>query len=180
MLVVTSVRSSTLPHLFPDLNPISLLGTILHAPPPTWFTDCISCIKCCKLYIGETGWRLTDRVAEHLRSVRNNNVGKPVSRYFNAANHSISGSLCQKFVPFYPFLKQCKSVAPVSIFETFAKYVDTKVQATPEALMKTRRCFGGTFLSITNKNHQRTCFLCPISQNNFSGIISTKTRHFAS
>ena len=27
-----------IPHLFPDLNPISLFGTILHAPPPTSFT----------------------------------------------------------------------------------------------------------------------------------------------
>ena len=47
---------------------------------------CISCSKCCKLYIGETGRRLS----EHLRSVRNNDVDKPVARHFNAANHSIS------------------------------------------------------------------------------------------
>ena len=45
---------------------------------------------CCKLYIGETGRRLSDRFAEHLRSVRNNDVDKPVARHFNAANHSIS------------------------------------------------------------------------------------------
>ena len=51
---------------------------------------CISCIKYCKLYIGETGRRLSDRFAEHLRSVRNNDVDKPVTRHFNAANHSIS------------------------------------------------------------------------------------------
>ena len=38
VLVVTRVRSSTLPRPFPDLNPISLFGTILHAPPPTSFT----------------------------------------------------------------------------------------------------------------------------------------------
>ena len=38
VLVVTRVRSSTLPRPFPDLNPISLLSTILHAPPPTSFT----------------------------------------------------------------------------------------------------------------------------------------------
>ena len=50
---------------------------------------CISCIKCCKLYIGEMGRRLSDRFAEHLRSVRNNDVDKPVARYFHAANHSI-------------------------------------------------------------------------------------------
>ena len=48
---------------------------------------CICCSKCCKLYIGETGRRLSDRFAEHLRSVRNN-VDKPVVRHFNAANHS--------------------------------------------------------------------------------------------
>ena len=51
---------------------------------------CISCSKCCKLYIGETGQRLSDRFAEHLRSVRNNDVDKPVARHFNAANHSMS------------------------------------------------------------------------------------------
>ena len=38
VLVVTRVRSSALPHLFPDINPISLFGTILHAPLPTSFT----------------------------------------------------------------------------------------------------------------------------------------------
>ena len=51
---------------------------------------CISCVKCCKLYIGETGRRLSDRFSEHLRSVRNNDVDKPVARHFNAANDSIS------------------------------------------------------------------------------------------
>ena len=90
VLVVTRVRSSTLAHLFPDLNPISLFGTILHAPPPTSFTAFLALIKCCKLYIGETGRRLSDRFAEHLRSIRNNDVDKPVARHFNAANHSIS------------------------------------------------------------------------------------------
>ena len=90
VLVVTRVHSSTLAHPFPDLNPISLFGTILHAPPPTSFTAFLALIKCCKLYIGETGRRLSDRFAEHLRSVRNNDVDKPVARHFNAANHSIS------------------------------------------------------------------------------------------
>ena len=47
---------------------------------------CISCSKCYKLYIGETGRRLSDRFAEHLRSVRNNVVDKPVAQHFNAAN----------------------------------------------------------------------------------------------
>ena len=51
---------------------------------------CISFIKCCKLYIGETGRCLSDRFAEPLRSVRNNDVDKPVARHFNADNHSIS------------------------------------------------------------------------------------------
>ena len=51
---------------------------------------CISCSKCCKLYIGERGRRLSDRFAEHLSFIRNNDVEKPVVRHFNAANHSIS------------------------------------------------------------------------------------------
>ena len=51
---------------------------------------CISCSKCCKLYIDETGRRLSDRFAEHLRSIRNNDIDKSVARHFNAANHSIS------------------------------------------------------------------------------------------
>ena len=51
---------------------------------------CISSIKCCKLYIGETGRRLSDRFAEHLHSVRNNDVDKPFAQHFNAANDSIS------------------------------------------------------------------------------------------
>ena len=50
----------------------------------------ISCSKCCKLYIGETGMRLSNRFAEHLSFMRNNDVDKPVVRHFNAANHSIS------------------------------------------------------------------------------------------
>ena len=36
VLVVTRIRSSTLPHLFP--NRILFFGTILHAPPATSFT----------------------------------------------------------------------------------------------------------------------------------------------
>ena len=40
---------------------------------------CISCSKCCKLYIGETGQHLSDRFAEHLHSVRNNDVDKPAA-----------------------------------------------------------------------------------------------------
>ena len=52
--------------------------------------SCISCIKCSELDIGETGRCLSDRFAEHLRSVWNNDVDKPVARHFNAANHSVS------------------------------------------------------------------------------------------
>ena len=55
---------------------------------------CISCSKSCQLCIGETkgetGRRLSDRFAEHLRSVRNNDVDKPVARHFETVNHSIS------------------------------------------------------------------------------------------
>ena len=34
--------------------------------------------------------RLSNRFAEHLSFMRNNDVDKPVVRHFNAANHSIS------------------------------------------------------------------------------------------
>ena len=51
---------------------------------------CISCSKYCKLYIDETGRHLSDRFSEHLRSVRNNDIDKPVARHFNAVNDCIS------------------------------------------------------------------------------------------
>ena len=35
--------------------------------------------------------RLSDRFAEHIPSVRNNDVDKPVERHFNTSNHSMSG-----------------------------------------------------------------------------------------
>ena len=54
------------------------------------FVYCISCCKCHKLYIGKTGRYLSDRFAEHLPSVRNNDVDKSVTRHFNSTNHSIS------------------------------------------------------------------------------------------
>ena len=83
---------------------------------------CISCSKCCKLYIGETDRRrLSDRFAEHLRSVRNNDVDKPAARHFNAAKHSISD---MKIVPSHSFLvvmiavKDTKSVSFLK-FESF-------------------------------------------------------------
>ena len=75
---------------------------------------CISCSKCCKLYIGETGRCLSDRFAEHIRSVRNNDVAKPVAWHFNAVNHSISDI---KVCASHPFLvvmiavKDTKSVS---------------------------------------------------------------------
>ena len=80
VLVVTRVRSSTLPHPFPDLNPISLFGRLLHAllaVNVANFTSVKRADVC--------------RFTEHLRFVRNNYVDKPVSRHFNVANHSISG-----------------------------------------------------------------------------------------
>ena len=88
LLVVTRVRSSTLPHPFPDLNPISLFGTILHAPPPTLFTAFLAVNVANFTSVNRAD---VYRFAEYLRSVRNNDVGIPVSRHFNDANHSISG-----------------------------------------------------------------------------------------
>ena len=111
LVLVTRVPSSTLPHPFPDLNPISLFGTNLHALPPTSFTA-FSCSKCCKLYIGGTGRRLSDRFAEHLRSVRNNDVDKPVARHFNAANHSISDIKVCAISPISPNAQNVRLYCP--------------------------------------------------------------------
>ena len=68
-----------------NLNPILLFGTILHPPPPTSFTAFLAVNVANFIYIGEMGRRLSDRFAEHLRSVRNNDVDKPAARHFNAA-----------------------------------------------------------------------------------------------
>ena len=71
-----------------DLNPISLFGTILHAPPPTLFTAFLAVNVANFTSVNRAD---VYRFAEHLRSVRNNDVCIPVSRHFNDANHSISG-----------------------------------------------------------------------------------------
>ena len=51
---------------------------------------CITCTYWNKLYIGETGRRLSDRFREHLRDVERNDkdASKPVARHFNLPNHS--------------------------------------------------------------------------------------------
>ena len=69
-----------------------LFGTILHAPPPTSFTAflAVNVVGCSYFDIGETDQRLSDRFAEHIGFIRNNDVVEPVARHFNAANHSIS------------------------------------------------------------------------------------------
>ena len=71
-----------------------------------------SCSKCCKLYIGEMGRRLSDRFAENLRSVRNNDADKPVARHFNAVNHSIYDIKYCAISPISPIaVKDTKSVS---------------------------------------------------------------------
>ena len=51
---------------------------------------CITCTYCDKLYVGETGRRLSDRFREHLRDVERNDkdASKPVAGPFNLPNHS--------------------------------------------------------------------------------------------
>ena len=51
---------------------------------------CITCTLCKKLYIGETGRRLGDRLQEHLCDVEKDDkdASKPVARHFNLPNHS--------------------------------------------------------------------------------------------
>ena len=51
---------------------------------------CITCTHCKKLYIGDTGRRLGDRIREHLRDVERNDkdASKPVAIHFNLPNPS--------------------------------------------------------------------------------------------
>ena len=51
---------------------------------------CITCTLCKKIYIGETGRRLVDRLHEHRRDAEQNNkvASKPVACHFNLPNHS--------------------------------------------------------------------------------------------
>ena len=88
VLVVTRVRSSTLAHLFPDLNSISLFGTILHAPPPKSFAEILA-VNVADITLTKQADTLSHRFYEHIRTVRNNDVDNPVARHFNTANHSI-------------------------------------------------------------------------------------------
>ena len=52
---------------------------------------CITCTLCKKLYIGETGRRLGDRLRGHLRDVEKDDkdASKPIARHFNLDNHSM-------------------------------------------------------------------------------------------
>ena len=51
---------------------------------------CITCTLCKKLYVGETGRRLSDRFGVHLRDVEKDdkNASKPVARHVNLPKHS--------------------------------------------------------------------------------------------
>ena len=52
---------------------------------------CITCRKCKKQYIGETGRPFRHRIYEHKRSVSNtNDIITPVSKHFGQRNHSVS------------------------------------------------------------------------------------------
>ena len=50
---------------------------------------CIISTLCKKLYIGETGRRLGDRVRDHVRDFEKNDkdASKPIARHFNLPNH---------------------------------------------------------------------------------------------
>ncbi|XP_078364096.1 uncharacterized protein LOC144648396 [Oculina patagonica] len=51
---------------------------------------CISCRRCSRLYIGETGRSLRERFGEHLRSVEKNTPSFPVAEHFNSPSHTLS------------------------------------------------------------------------------------------
>ena len=54
------------------------------------FFYCIQCSNSNMIYIGETGHHLGDRIRDHLYDIRKNDQSKPLSRYLNSSNHSIS------------------------------------------------------------------------------------------
>ena len=97
--------------------------------------------------------RLSDRFAEHLCSVRNNDVDKPVARYFNAANHSIS-DIIFTMVMHRAFLKDFPMGAACSLTGTFmAKniglvysimHILERSPRTPLAPLKSRRSNSAT------------------------------------
>ena len=73
---------------------------------------CISCELCDSLYIGQTCRRLADRITEHLRDIKMNNIDKPVSRHFNSPGHSIKNlKVC--------ILKEVKNTDRRIQFESF-------------------------------------------------------------
>ena len=53
----------------------------------------INCRTCNKMYIGETGRRLGDRLREHLRSTRLPDTDLPVGCHFTSPDHSVGDML---------------------------------------------------------------------------------------
>jgi len=47
----------------------------------------ITCLDCNKVYIGQTGRRLTDRLNEHKRAVNNKNQSNAVAKHVSETNH---------------------------------------------------------------------------------------------
>ena len=50
----------------------------------------ISCLKCGKQYIGQTGNTLSERMYGHLADIKTRNEFKPVSRHFMEDNHDVT------------------------------------------------------------------------------------------
>jgi len=55
---------------------------------------CISCKQCCAQYVGQTGRRLKDRFAEHIRYVKNG-TDTPTGTHFNLPGHSLKDMTIQ-------------------------------------------------------------------------------------
>ena len=60
---------------------------------------CISCSRCCMLYIGETGRCLRTRFGEHRRAVTNNDANQSVARHFNNGSHCVSDMKIRALCP---------------------------------------------------------------------------------
>ena len=95
---------------------------------------CITCTYCKKIYIGETGRRLSDRFREHLRDLERNDkdASKPVARHFNLPNHSkqlmpicrlsLHWSSSESRTLEKKFIFQIGALNPIGINERFSFY----------------------------------------------------------
>ena len=79
---------------------------------------CISCSRCCMLYIGETGRLLRTRIGEYLRAVCANNTSQSVARHFNSGSHIVSYMKIRTLCP----ISELATLQPSGLNEVFLTF----------------------------------------------------------